>query len=251
MEDTPSLPDPSLGSDIRLDKEPGAQPTSALSLTPAADQQPFYRIARYYRWVNLLFSVGLDHYWRRVAVRSLQLPATGLVLDIGCGGGEMLELIPSTWIKIGIDPEFEMMRQARQRFSMIVGFGEELPFASHTFHRVTSAWTLRNLRSRSRVFEEVFRVLKRGGRVSLVDFSPPSPKLWYGPLLKIYVGHMIPFLGGVFLGDREAYHYLARSILTFPQPHFIARELEATGFCQITWKRLSGGLAVVYSGMKP
>lgn len=194
-------------------------------------------------------SLGLDRAWRREAVRKLDIASGMKVLDVGCGPGEMLELMPPGVVRIGLDPEIKMLRQGGDSSFRIIGMGEELPLKGGKVERVVSAFVLRNVSDRRAAFREVERVLARGGKGALIDFSPPhrSP---LGLVVSLYVRYGIPLVGGVISGDPDAYRYLSRTILDFPSPEIVAGELVATGLEGVNWRRLGGGVAVLYTFRK-
>jgi len=210
--------------------------------------QPFHRIAGRYRLINRVISLGLDAVWRREAIAALDVSLGLKVLDIGVGTGEMLELLPDGTVKIGIDPSREMIAGSNQPFHRMTGVGEQLPLKSASIDRVTSAFVLRNLQSRSATFREIARALKPGGLGALMDFSPGRG--WFGFFANLYLRWMIPALGGLLAGDLQAYRYLSRTILAFPAPEVICDELRSAGLVEVRQRRLVGAVNVLYTFRK-
>ncbi len=168
------------------------------------------------------------------------------LLDIGSGPGELLDLTHSNVIKIGIDPEIRMLQQASNNFIGIRGVGEKLPIRSASIDRVVSAFVLRNLRDRESVFDEITRVLVNGGKGALIDFSPPGTRMLGYPVY-IYIKYILPLIGGILASDFEAYKYLSRTILAFPQPEVIRLELINANLKNVRARRLMGGVTVLYT----
>jgi len=139
-----------------------------------------------------------------------------------------------------------MLREARTQFLAVKAVGENLPIASVSIERVVSAFVLRNLQSRIATFTEIERVLVDGGRGALIDFSPPGWKSLLNPL-NLYLKYVLPILGGLISGDFEAYKYLSRTIMEFPQPAVIESELTSSGLKRVASKRLIGHVAVLYT----
>ncbi len=211
--------------------------------------QPFDRISLRYRLVNRIISFGLDRGWRRIGVTALQLSPGMVVLDIGCGAGEMLEAMPKCVVKIGIDPAYSMLRLAKAFFHGLRGAGEMLPLRNASVDRVTSAFVLRNLRDRMTTFIEIKRVLKPRGVGAIMDFSPPESDIW-GKVALLYIRLGIPLIGRVVTGDAEDYRYLSETILDFPSPETITGEMIQAGLTDVRYRRLMGGVNILYTFRK-
>jgi len=218
-------------------------------MTIGHSSQPFHRIANRYRLVNRIISFGLDAVWRRQAIAELDLNEGMVVLDLGSGPGEMLELAPEQVTKLGLDPVREMLYCSSSIFKKIVGYGENIPIKDASVNRIMSAFVLRNLSDRSSTFSELNRILKPGGRGVVMDFSPPERTIW-GGMAYAFIKYGIPGLGGLISGDFPAYRYLSRTILAFPKPEVIAEELKTAGFSSVRYRRLIGGVNVLYSFRK-
>ncbi len=211
--------------------------------------QPFNRISRRYHFVNKIISLGLDTFWRSSAVKAAEIRHGMTVLDLGCGSGEMLELISCEVKKIGLDPELAMLKEGSARFLQIQGVGEKLPVRSESINRIISAFVLRNLSDRASAFLELHRALAQQGRGALIDFSPPQTKSLWNPI-NFYLKFILPVAGGILAYDFDAYRYLSRTVLKFPQPDRIEEELAQAGFSVIRSRRLIGGVAVLYTFQK-
>ncbi len=175
----------------------------------------FDTIARTYDQLNRVMTFGLDHCWRRRAVRGLQ----GDVLDVACGTGDMvLELKKRGCTVTGIDLSEEMISIAKTKASAtyIVGDAEHLPFPDATFDAVTCAFGVRNFVHLEQGLGEMLRVLKPGGKMVILELATPDSKV-VRPFYNLYTRRIIPLLGKRIAGNEEAYTYLPQSIEHFPK----------------------------------
>ncbi|MDR2585882.1 MAG: ubiquinone/menaquinone biosynthesis methyltransferase [Prevotellaceae bacterium] len=221
----------------------------------------FDGIAATYDKVNSIGSLGLDGYWRRRLVARLGQSGAMRVLDAACGTGVLSWMIFSKLkIKvIGLDISTKMLQRAEkrgesQKFSgetpiFIEGRAEELPFDDQSFDAVTIAFGIRNFENRAVALLEVYRVLKRGGSLSILEFATPRNPLWKF-IFGIYFFHLLPLLGYVVSGKRNAYRYLPRSVGRFPQYEEFNKEILDVGFSDVGYKAYTGGVAVLYSAIK-
>jgi len=212
---------------------------------------PFNRIHRRYQLLNSVLSGGLDRIWRRKLVTALDLKPGNRILDVGTGPGDIFSHIDNqNIVKVGLDPERRMMEVDHSlHFFRVQGFGETLPFPDNCFDRLTSAFVLRNLNDRQTAFSEFYRVLSPGGKGAILEMSPPDDHV-IGKLAKLHIKHIVPRIGGWISGDRAAYRYLSSSVLAFPKPDEIVRELESVGFRDVTAVRLIGWVTVLYTFMR-
>lgn len=222
----------------------------------------FDAIAPRYDLLNRLLSFGIDRRWRTFAVRQLQLPEQGMVLDIATGTGDVaLEIAAQTGagVKIvGADftqgmlvqglPKIAATRFA-ERIRLVNAPCEELPYAADTFDGVTIAFGIRNVVDRVAGLAEMCRVLRPGGRVVILEFSNPKNKL-FRELYYFYFRKLLPLIGGLF-SRRSAYQYLPDSVLEFPDQEQFKGLMADAGFGDLRHYDLTGGIATVYVGDKP
>ena len=222
----------------------------------------FNRIAPAYDLVNKIGSFGLDGYWRRRLVRRLQRTNASQVLDIACGTG-ILSWMISQHLKIqviGLDLAENMLQIAEKRGKsyrqkgsapiFVKGRAEQLPFDDGSFDAITIAFGLRNFEDRTAALREAFRTLRWGGHLFILDFATPRNRLWR-LFFRLYFLHILPLLGQMLSGNREAYRYLPRSVATFPQYEALCGELSDAGFSDVLYRTYTGGVAVCYSGVRP
>jgi len=225
-------------------------------------QQMFDGIAPSYDRLNHLMSLGVDKIWRRKALKEIVDGTQQQILDVACGTGDStiaiaLKAAPGSKIT-GIDISTGMMeplmRKAahegvHDRIKLLVADALDMPFPDGTFHRVTCAFGVRNFEDKSRGLEEFHRVLKPGGKAVILELSVPS-KPWLRQLYDIYFMHILPWIGGMVSGNKEAYRYLPASVHAFPAPPAFCAMMEEAGFRNVRHISLSMGLCRLYTGEK-
>jgi demethylmenaquinone methyltransferase/2-methoxy-6-polyprenyl-1,4-benzoquinol methylase len=121
-----------------------------------------------------------------------------------------------------------------------------LPLANSSVTAIASAFVLRHLPHLRQVFQDFRRVLAPGGRVAVLEFGRPAP--WLRPIYDTLSVTLIPLVGGLLTGDREAYRFLIHSIRTFPEPPQVAAVMAESGFAEVRWRPIDAGIAVLYVG---
>ncbi len=205
----------------------------------------FDRIAPHYDRMNRLLTLRLDQRWRRLAVRRLAIRPDDVVVDLGCGTGDLCELARDAGARvIGIDVAARMLAVARARRAadaLLRADAARLPVRDASATVVTSAFALRNFTAIEPVLAEAARVLRPGGRLALLEVDEPRhPLLRWGHAL--YFRRAVPLVGAL-LADRSAYAYLPRSTAYLPPQRVLLARLAAAGFRGIRKVRLSGGIA--------
>lgn len=218
----------------------------------------FDAIAGRYDLMNTLLSGGLHHLWKRKTIREAAVKEGMHVLDVCGGTGDLASLAASNLNTEGTvtlyDFSLEMMRAGRSRskarpLNYVCGDARFLALKDNQFDVVLIGFGLRNLADMNAGLREFQRVLKPGGRLICLEFSQPS-----GPLLRrlydMYSYRVIPVLGSLITGSREAYTYLPDSIRQFPPPVELSRLIEQAGFETVTYRLLTGGIAAIHKGFK-
>ncbi|MCY3575520.1 MAG: ubiquinone/menaquinone biosynthesis methyltransferase [Chloroflexi bacterium] len=219
----------------------------------------FDRIAGRYDLMNRLITAGQDRKWRRFAVQMTALPARGRLLDIATGTGdialETLRQQPTARVH-GADFALEMMRvgQARRGGDGVAWAGADalrLPYADASFDAVVSAYLLRNVINIPQALAEQRRVLRSGGRIVILDTSPP-PATVLKPLINLHLKVGIPLLGRLVAGKAaaDAYRYLPESTALFKTPQELAGLVEAAGFGDVRYRVFMLGTMAVHWGRK-
>lgn len=225
----------------------------------AAVQDIFDRIAPRYDLMNRIMTLGLDRQWRKFVIRQANLPQSGgRLLDIATGTGDIafegLTQHP-TLTAIGADFVPRIMAVGRQRpngtqVKWAAADALNLPFPSESFDAVTHGFLVRNVVDIPRAFAEQYRILKAGGRVVCLDTTPPPQNL-LRPFLMIYLTMIIPFIGTILTGQRDAYTYLPNSTIGFKSPEELAALMRAAGFVDVGYKRFMFNTIAVHWGTKP
>ena len=220
-------------------------------------QSMFARIAGRYDTMNRLMTGGQDLKWRRYVIEQAQLPAGGRLLDIATGTGDIayegLQQTPDL-LAVGGDFTVEMMQVGKripERWSILwVGADTlALPFADDTFDAVTSGFLMRNVIDVPGAFREQMRVTKPGGRVVVLESSPPKQNA-LRPFISIHLNYVIPTLGKLITGEADAYRYLPDSTRQFQSPESLAEIMRQTGFTNVTYKLFMFGTIAVHVGQK-
>ena len=224
----------------------------------------FDRIAARYDFLNHLLSLNIDKRWRRKAVAALDSsahPAPTHILDVAIGTGDLaMELIRQHKAdKItGIDVSAEMMRIGKdkidkaglnERISFRQASALQMPFEADTFDAVTCAYGVRNFADLDTGLREMYRVLRPGGQLMILEFSHPTNRL-FARLYDIYFTHILPGVGRLISGDRTAYTYLNRSVKAFVDAPQMCDHLSDAGFLQIHSTPLTYGITTIYSARK-
>jgi len=220
--------------------------------------QVFSSVADRYDVMNDLMSLGIHRLWKRQFVSGCGLRRGHQVLDLAGGTGDIADLVRS---KVGqkgsvmvADINHDMLKAGRRRMDnqgQVEGLdwlqvnGESLPFADRQFDHVTIAFGLRNFTDKEAGLAEMYRVLKPGGRVHILEFSRVSPEL-FSKLYDVWSFQVLPRLGQLVANDRESYQYLAESIRRFPDQATLISMLEEAGFERAGFENLSGGIAAIH-----
>ena len=223
-------------------------------------REMFEGIAGRYDLLNHVLSGNVDRRWRRVLTEKLhQVDVREPVLDVACGTGDLsFELRQAGRDQvIGIDfcrPMLEIARsKVRARnveLPFIEGDALNLPFADGSFGLVTIAFGLRNLSSVEHGIAELFRVLKPGGRLAVLEFSKPVVP-FLSSIFGFYFSRVLPFIGGFISGSRSAYQYLPDSVRRFPEQKRLASLMRDAGFTEVSFENLTGGIAALHFGTRP
>jgi demethylmenaquinone methyltransferase / 2-methoxy-6-polyprenyl-1,4-benzoquinol methylase len=220
-------------------------------------REMFARIALRYDFLNHLLSVNADRRWRRRVTNRLRgvLPAGGRVLDVACGTGDLsVELVRATGARVfGLDfcrPMLELATAKAPQIPFIEGDALRAPFADGSFDAVTIAFGLRNLSSAEAGLKELFRLLKPGRWAAILEFSRPSAP-GFRSVFDFYFTRLLPRVGGLVSGSRSAYQYLPDSVARFPDQSQLAVLMRRSGFEEVEFENLTGGIAALHVGKRP
>ena len=220
----------------------------------------FNNISANYDFLNHFLSLGIDHLWRKRAVKQLQKQQPKVLLDLATGTGDFaiacLKLKPEKIIGMDISSgmlEVGKLKMKKRAFDNIIdmqlGDSENMPFADHTFDAITVGFGVRNYENLEKGLGEMLRVLKPGGQAVILEFSKPKAfpiKQLFGFYSKV----LIPLFGKYISKDERAYTYLPESVAAFPEGAAFVAVLEKVGYQTLEPIRLSGGIASIYIGTK-
>jgi len=219
-------------------------------------QGMFSAISGRYDLINTLLSFRRDRYWRSATVSSLALRGDERVLDVATGTGklakELARRLSGEGKVVGIDFCSEMLYRARGRAGsadLVLATAERAPFPDNTFDCATVGFALRNVPDVELMLAETARVVKTGGKVVCLEFSRPRHRV-FRRIHRLYLSVILPLLGRVISGDREAYLYLPRSIMEFCEPEELHRLMRSVGLKDATSRPLTCGVVSIHTGTK-
>ncbi len=202
----------------------------------------FDAIAPRYDLVNRTMTFGLDVRWRKQSLRALGLPPGSTVLDLACGTGDFLRLLRTGGYRaVGMDLSWGMLAANRTGMPLAQADGADLPVATGAVDGITCGYALRNFTELAAVFHEFGRIVRPGGRISLLEVSEPDRGLLRAGH-RIWFRRVVPLIGGL-LSDRSAYRYLPRSTAYLPSTDELRSLLAEAGFSAVNRRGLSGGLS--------
>lgn len=228
----------------------------------AAVESMFDSIAWRYDFLNHFLSFGTDRLWRRKAIKIIgKNIKPGTILDVATGTGDLaiaaLKLNPS---KItGIDISEKMLEIGREKIErkgfagkieLLKGDSENILFPDNHFDAAMVAFGVRNFSDPLAGLKEMHRVIRPGGLVMVLEFSKPA-SFPFRQVYSFYFLNILPFFGRIFSKDRDAYRYLPESVMRFPDNERFLALLTDAGFNSPWQKKLSGGIASIYTGIKP
>lgn len=231
---------------------------SLSSVGPSRKQaaEMFDRISKTYDLLNVLLSFGIDRYWRWQTARRFEAGRHQKILDCATGTGDqlfaMLKRAKAPVDAVGIDPAPNMLAIAREKSAkrgldcnFVVGKADSLPFPDGSFDLLTMSFGIRNVEDVPHALREMRRVLKKGGRLAILEFSLPSSKI-FRKLHLLYLQRILPKIGKCISGDDTAYTYLANTIATFPHGEDFCRLVKEAGFSICDYHPMTLGIVNLY-----
>jgi len=212
-------------------------------------QSMFDAIAPRYELVNKAMTFGLDARWRRRTVASLGLAPGSLILDLACGTGDLSRTAEKNgFVPFGVDLSFGMLSAAHETGPLVHGDASRLPIRDASVDGIICGYALRNFTHLDACFAEMARVLRPGGRLSILEVgAPKNPVIRFG--YSIWFEKIVPTIGGL-LSDRTAYRYLPASTAYLPEGEEIRSRLHAVGFSGVNYHLLSGGLSQLFTATR-
>ena len=224
-------------------------------------RQMFDSIAPAYDFMNRAMTMGIDIWWRRLAVKRLKPLKPALILDVATGTGDFaIQLHESLGPRhiTGIDLSRGMLDEAvrkvkarglEQAIAFEQGDCMSLGMEDESFDAVTVAFGVRNFEHLQQGYREMARVLKPGGMLCVLELSTPTHPVirWFYDL---YTLHIIPWLGSLKSGDKSAYRYLPQSIAAVPQGDDMLQLMRNAGLRDARFRRLTLGVCTIYTAVK-
>lgn len=223
-------------------------------------QEMFDSVAPSYDRLNHIMSLGVDRIWRRKALKEIVDGSQQRILDVACGTGDSTIAIAKaagsgtrvTGIDISEGMMSLVMRKAshegvHDRIKLLKADAEALPFPDGQFHRVTCAFGIRNFEHKDIALQEFLRVLAPGGKAVILELSVPDNRR-LRRLYDLYFMHILPFVGGLISGNKQAYKYLPASVHAFPAPPVFCNMMRTAGFSNVRFRTFTFGLCRLYIG---
>lgn len=226
-------------------------------------QNIFSSIAEKYDMLNTVLTLNIDSLWRKKAINISNINENSKVLDLCCGTGKMVyytcKKVGKNTEVIGLDFNEAMLEVGYKnlnksitdyKFKLLKGDVQALPFKDCSFDCVTIAFGLRNIPNKTKALSEIYRVLKPGGKAICLELSTPQIPI-FKQLYGLYFNHMLPIIGYLGTGSKNAYSYLRDSVNEFMSKAELKYAFESTGFNDTSYKSLSVGIASIHYGTKP
>jgi demethylmenaquinone methyltransferase/2-methoxy-6-polyprenyl-1,4-benzoquinol methylase len=231
----------------------------------------FAGIVGRYDLMNAVMTAGLDAAWRRTAVRIVAPTPGGLALDAACGTGALTRELARWPFRrvVGLDFTPSMLEAAarsrsgspgcpfpvrrrsfRAPIDWVCGDVLALPFGDAIFDCVTIGFGLRNLGDLRRGLAELRRVAKPGGRIACLELTPLRHDL-FGRAARLYLRRLVPVLGQLLAGSREAYAYLPASADRFPDARSLAELMRSAGWADVRWRAVGLGMVTIHHAARP
>lgn len=220
----------------------------------------FDSVATRYDLMNDLMSCGIHRLWKRFTIALAGVKSGQRVLDLAGGTGDLAikfaDKVGSEGNVILADINASMLQVGRERLlnkGVLINYAqvnaESLPFAKNSFDLITIAFGLRNVTDKDAALASMYRVLKPGGKVLILEFSDLKIRP-LKPFYDIYSFKVLPFIGKIVTKDADSYRYLAESIRMHPDQDTLLKQMEAVGFERCDYHNLTGGVVAVHRGYK-
>lgn len=222
----------------------------------------FHSVADKYDVMNDVMSFGVHRLWKRLTIDAAGAKQGSKILDLAGGTGDLASkfarIVGQTGKVVLSDINASMLENGRKRLTdlgiagnieYVQANAECLPFADNSFDIVTMAFGLRNVTDKDSALGSIFRVLKPGGRLLVLEFSKPVlPGL--APIYDQYSFKLLPMMGKIIANDAESYRYLAESIRMHPDQETLKQMMSTAGFERVTYTNMTGGIVALHKGFK-
>ncbi|MDH7604032.1 MAG: bifunctional demethylmenaquinone methyltransferase/2-methoxy-6-polyprenyl-1,4-benzoquinol methylase UbiE [Melioribacter sp.] len=216
----------------------------------------FDSISHRYDFLNHFLSFGVDYYWRKKAIKLSKLDSNSILLDVACGTGDFAITAKKFNVNniFGADFSMNMLSFFNKKAEwsngrLVQSTAENLPFKNDSFTNITVAFGVRNFYDIKKSFQSFYRVLKNHGKVTILEFSLPSNK-FIRKIYLFYFDKILPSIGKLISGDKEAYKYLPESVGEFEKKIDLKELLTQNGFVKVEQHFLTFGLVQVVIATK-
>lgn len=221
----------------------------------------FHSVADKYDLMNDLMSMGIHRLWKWFTINNSGVRRGAKVLDIAGGTGDLTrkfsQMVGETGQVILADINASMLSVGRDRLTddgvvgnieYVQANAEALPFPDNSFDCITMAFGLRNVTDKDKALASMYRVLKPGGQLLVLEFSKPAD--WLAKVYDAYSFYLLPKMGKVITGDEDSYRYLAESIRMHPDQETLKQMMENVGFERTDYHNMTAGIVALHRGYK-
>lgn len=222
----------------------------------------FHSVAAKYDIMNDVMSMGIHRLWKRFTIDCSGVRPGQQVLDLAGGTGDIAALfsrrVGANGKVILADINESMLNVGRDKLrdlglinniEFVQANAEALPFADNSFDIISIGFGLRNVTDKDAALRSMFRVLKPGGRLLVLEFSKPTHD-WLSKAYDLYSFRLLPFMGQLIANDKESYQYLAESIRMHPDQETLKQMMTEAGFSEVSYHNMTGGIVALHRGYK-
>ncbi|NUF48394.1 bifunctional demethylmenaquinone methyltransferase/2-methoxy-6-polyprenyl-1,4-benzoquinol methylase UbiE [Gilliamella sp. ESL0250] len=222
----------------------------------------FHSVADKYDVMNDLMSFGIHRIWKKITIEYSSVRKGQKVLDLAGGTGDLTakfsQLVGDEGLVVLADINESMLKVGRDKLrdkglfkniEYVQANAEELPFADNYFDCITISFGLRNVTDKEKALRSMWRVLKPGGRLLILEFSKPQYQI-LNKAYDLYSFTMLPLMGKIVANDSESYRYLAESIRMHPDQKTLKKMMEDAGFVDVKYHNMTGGIVALHTGFK-
>lgn len=222
----------------------------------------FHSVADKYDVMNDLMSFGIHRIWKKITIEYSSVRKGQKVLDLAGGTGDLTakfsQLVGDNGLVVLADINESMLKVGRDKLrdkglfkniEYVQANAEELPFADNYFDCITISFGLRNVTDKDKALRSMWRVLKPGGRLLILEFSKPQYKI-LNKAYDLYSFTMLPLMGKIVANDSDSYRYLAESIRMHPNQNTLKKMMEDAGFVGVKYHNMTGGIVALHTGFK-
>lgn len=222
----------------------------------------FHSVAAKYDIMNDVMSMGIHRLWKRFTIDCSGVRPGQQVLDLAGGTGDIAALfskrVGPTGKVVLADINESMLNVGRDKLrdlglinniEFVQANAEALPFADNSFDIISIGFGLRNVTDKDAALRSMFRVLKPGGRLLVLEFSKPTHE-WLSKAYDLYSFRLLPFMGQLIANDKESYQYLAESIRMHPDQETLKQMMVDAGFAEVSYHNMTGGIVALHRGYK-